>query len=70
MDALLFVVAINEHSSPPATHEEQHHAIGARNKPPEGRELLREEYRLCAIVARADQVQRSLSQLGGDVDCA
>jgi hypothetical protein len=51
---------------PPLT-KEQLHAIGQRNKSPEVRELRWEIHRLRAIVLRADQLQRSLGQMGGGV---
>jgi ADP-dependent phosphofructokinase/glucokinase len=38
-----------------------------RNKSPKVRELLWEIHRLRAIVLRADQLQRSLGQMGGGV---
>jgi hypothetical protein len=49
---------------PPLT-KEQLRAIWEKNKSPEVRELLWEIHRLRAVVLRADQLQRSLGNVGG-----
>jgi hypothetical protein len=54
---------MNTRHRPPLTKEHLR-AIGPRNKSPERNELLWELHRLRAIFLRADQLQRSLGQLG------